>query len=95
MLTPDRRNHPVPQSKQTHEARLRACERRAVNSGDEGLGQLLRREVVGPAAEAAEGDGGKEDECEEGGWWEGRSGRGKVCREGEGPEGEAGGDLRV
>ena len=39
--------------------------------GHEGLSQLLRCEVVGPAAEAAEGDGGQEDDGYEGWWWEG------------------------
>lgn len=57
--------------------------------------QLLRREVVGPAAEAAERDGGEEDYRYEGRWlWEGIVwGRGGEGREGEDPEGKAGGDL--
>jgi hypothetical protein len=58
MFTPNSRDYPMSQSKQADETRFCACKCRAMGCGYEGLSQLLRCEVVGPAAEAAEGDGG-------------------------------------
>lgn len=96
MPTPNRRDHPMPQAKQTYKARFRACERGPVRCRDEGLRQLLRGQVVRPAAEAAQRDGGEEDYgyerwCLGGGFCGG--GRGREGGEGEDPEGDAGGDL--
>jgi hypothetical protein len=88
MPTPNRRNNPMPQSKQTYKARFRTRERGPVRCRDEGLRQLLRCEVVGPAAEAAEWDCSEEDYCYECGW-------GGEGGEGEDPEGDTGGDLEM
>jgi hypothetical protein len=61
MSAPDRRNNPVPQPKQTHKARFGACKRGPVRCRDKSLRQLLCGEVVCPAAEAAQRDGGEEN----------------------------------